>query len=322
MPASGPCPTARVGPGTSPSPIAVYIKLTLMALFWGGTFVVGRMIANIVPQMTLAAGRFGVAAILLVLLCWHREGGLPRLTRKQLISTFLLGLTGVFLFNVCFFGALTSMPAGRAALFIAFCPVVTALVLAGFFGERLGRVKWGGIALALVGVVIVVTRGEGGAALQDISRSIGRGEILMGCAIAGWVAYTILGRSVLRGLTPLAATTCASLWGLLLLGLGAAGEWRTFDASTLTWQVWLAIFYLGAFGTVICLIWYAEGVKAIGPSRTVMFQNLTPVCGVLLAAVFLSEPILASMLIGGALVIGGVLITSQGGEARPGRPRD
>jgi drug/metabolite transporter (DMT)-like permease len=289
----------------------VYLKLVLVALFWGGTFIAGRIIAQAVPHLIAATGRFAVACALLLPLAWKLEGGLPRLNRSQLMATFVLGVTGIFIYNICFFAALSRMPAGRTALFVALNPIVTALALALLFRERLGARKWAGIALAFVGAAIIITRGDALGALHDISQSIGVGELLMFCAISGWAAYTIIGRHALRGLSPIAATTYASLWGLLLLACGAAFELPALDASRFTWEVIASIVYLGAFGTVIGFIWYYEGVKAIGPARTAVFNNLVPVFGITMAALLLHEPILTSMVVGGALVIAGVTLTNR-----------
>lgn len=304
---------AAAGSATVPSPAgtAVYVKLVCVALFWGGTFIAGRIVAQAVPHMMAAAGRFAVACLLLLPLAYKLEGGLPRLNRQQLLATFALGATGIFLYNLCFFAALSRMPAGRTALFVALNPIVTALALAALFGERLGARKWVGIAIAFIGAAIIITRGDPMGALHDVSQSVGVGELLMFCAISGWAAYTIIGRHALKGLSPIAATTYASLWGLLLLGCGALSELPAFDASRFTWEVIASIAYLGAFGTVIGFIWYYEGVKAIGPSRTAVFNNLVPVFGIALSALLLREPVLLSMLAGGALVIAGVTLTNR-----------
>ncbi|MCU9947582.1 DMT family transporter [Pseudomonas sp. PDM13] len=297
-------------PASAANPL-VYLKLTAVALLWGGTFIAGKLAAQAVPPLSAATGRFAVAVALLLVLAWKVEGGLPRLDRRQLAITFCLGLTGIFLYNLFFLGALSRIPAGRSALFVALNPIVTALALAALFGERLGALRWAGIAIALAGAVVVITRGAPLEALHDIGRSLGTGELMMFGAISSWAAYTIIGRFALRGLTPLAATTWAALWGLGLLLCGAAFELPGLDWNRVTWPVLGAIAYLGAFGTVIGFVWYYEGVHAIGPARTAVFNNLVPVFGMLLAAGLLGEPILASMLVGGALVIAGVSLTNR-----------
>ncbi len=300
--------TAAAGRGVS---LRIYAKLVLVAFLWGGTFVAGRTMAQEVPFMTAATLRFMIAAPLLLAVAWKLEGGLPRLSGSQLVATFVLGFTGIFVYNVCFFAALSLMPAGRTALFVALNPIVTVLLLATLLRERIGMTKWTGIALAFAGAAIVITKGELLAAWRDMTQQIGAGEAFMICAVSSWAAYTIVGRVALKGLTPIATTTYAVLWGLVLLAAGAALEFRTLDTSKFTWQVWSAIAYLGVFGTVVGFIWYYEGVKAIGPSRTAVFNNLVPVFGIVLASLLLSEPILFSMVVGGTLVIGGVTLTNR-----------
>lgn len=293
------------------TPITTYLKLICVALFWGGTFIAGRIVAQAIPHMIAAALRFFVASGFLLLLAWRVEGGLPKLSRPQLHATFGLGATGIFLYNLCFFSALEQMPAGRTALFVALNPIVTALALAVLFKERLGAQKWLGIAIAFVGASIVITRGDLAGAWHDISQSLGKGELFMLLAVCAWAAYTILGKHALKGLSPIAATTYAALWGLLLLSMGAVLELPKFDRSSLTLPVLLAILYLGIFGTVIGFVWYYQGVKALGASRTAVFNNLVPVFGISLGAVLLQEPILVSMVVGGLLVIVGVSLTNR-----------
>ncbi|MGV3653444.1 MAG: DMT family transporter [Noviherbaspirillum sp.] len=306
-----PAPAIGAHQKAAPGNAWIYLKLVLVALMWGGTFVAGRTIAQQMPMTIAATLRYAVAVPVLLLIAWKMEGGLPRLTARQAVTTFALGLTGIFIYNVCFFAALSRMPAGRTALFVALNPVVTALLLAIVLRERLRLGRWLGIAVAFLGAAVVITRGDLVLAWRDISASFGVGEAMMFCGVSSWAAYTIIGRFSLRGLTPIAATTYATLWGWLLLAGGAALEFDSFDPAVLDWQALAAIAYLGVFGTAIALIWYYQGVKAIGPARTAVFNNLVPVFGVALSAVLLSEPILSSMVAGGALVIAGVTLTNR-----------
>nr|WP_235581324.1 MULTISPECIES: DMT family transporter [unclassified Rhizobacter] len=283
----------------------------MVALFWGGTFIAGKALAQAMPPTVAAVLRFGVAVSLLLPLAWRSAGGLTRLSWRQALATAGLGLTGIFLYNLCFFSALSRMPAGRTALFVALNPVVTAIAASLVFRERLRPLQWGGIALALTGAVVVITRGSPLAAWHDISQSIGAGELLMFGAVFSWAAYTVIGRIAFAGLSPLVATTWAALWGLSFLLLGSAGDLAELAWRQVPWPVWAAVVYLGAFGTVLGFVWYGEGVKAIGPSRTVVFNNLVPVFGVTLAALLLGESITVSMGLGGALSVLGVMLTNR-----------
>jgi len=298
-------------PPTSQSLRSAYIKLVLCALFWGATFIAGRIAVQAMPPLTVATGRFVLASLLLLVIAYRVEGGLPKLSYKQLWVTLLLGLTGVAFYNVFFFGALERMPAGKTALLVALSPIMTAVTVALILKEKLGPYRWGGIALALIGTLTIVTKGDILGASQGLLQSFGWGELLMLGAIVSWVSYTVISRFALRGLSPIAATTYASLWGALVLGLAALTEIDALRPEMLNWSNFFTIFYLGTFGSAIAFIWYNEGVKMIGPARTVVFTNLVPVFGLLLGYLILDEPIYLSMVIGGAIVIAGVTLTNQ-----------
>lgn len=290
---------------------ALGLKLVMVALFWGGTFIAGRILAQALPPMTAAFGRFLVAAILLVWVAFRIEGGLPRLNRSQLFYTAAMGLTGIFLYNLCFFGALAHIPAGRTALIVSLTPIVTALMASLVFRERLGSKRWAGIGVALIGALVVITRGDLAGAMRDIGESIGLGEILMSLAVLNWAAYTLISRKTTESMSPIAATAYATLWGLAFISVGAMGELGSVRWASLGWQVWTSIFYLGAIGTVVAFIWYHQGIRAVGPSRTAVFTNLVPAFGVLLAAGLLGEQVLASMLVGGLVSVIGVALTNR-----------
>ncbi len=307
-------PAIPAATAKAPSHTALYIKLTLVALFWGGTFIAGRVLAGSLPATSAATGRFAIAALLLAGLTWKLEGGLPRLSRRQLLATFGLGATGIFVYNISFFAALARMPAGRTALFVALNPVATALLLAIVFRERLSPARWAGIALALVGALVVISRGELLAALTDLRSTFGDGERAMLCAVVSWAAYTVIGRTALEGLSPLASTTCAALWGLALLLAASLFDTHVSTGFHLTWQAAAAMAYLGAIGTVVAFVWYSQGIRELGPARTAVFTNLVPVFGVLLSIGLLGETLTPSMVAGGVLVIAGVMLTNRVGR--------
>ena len=136
----------------------------------------------------------------------------------------MLGLFGVFAYNLFFMAALERLPASRAALIIALNPVITITISALVLKEHLSARRWLGVAIALFGVWIVISRGD---IASIASAGVGAGELFMFGAVTSWALYTIIGRKVLGGLTPLAATNYAALWGTLLLACVAAPEFAS-----------------------------------------------------------------------------------------------
>ena len=287
------------------------LKLTMVAAFWGGAFIAGRILAQSLPIMTAAFGRIFIASILLVIVVIKIEGSLPRLNRKQIFLTAILGFTGVFINNICFFGALARVPAGRTSLFVSLTPIVIAILASFFFSERLGVRRWIGILVALLGAIVVITRGDLVSGITDINQSIGLGELMMIGAVFSWAAYTLISREVIETLSPIVATTYSTLWGFFFLSIGALGEFKDIDWVLLDWRVWTSVFYLGAFGTVIAFIWFYEGIQAVGPSRTAIFSNLVPAFGVLFSVLLLGEPLLISMVVGGLITALGVSLVNR-----------
>ena len=287
------------------------LKLVMVAALWGGTFIAGRILAQSLPLMTAAFGRFFVASILLVFVAVKMEGKLPRLNREQMLLTAVLGFTGIFLYNICFFAALARVPAGRTSLFVSLTPIVTAILAGIIYSERLGLRRWMGIVVALLGAIVVITRGDLLGGIADISQSLGLGELMMLGAVLSWATYTLISRKALETLSPIAATTYGTLWGFVFLSIGAIGEFREIDWMLLDWRVWTSVFYLGAFGTVLAFIWYYQGIQMVGPSRTAIFTNLVPAFGVLFSAVLLGEPILISMVVGGLIAALGVSLVNK-----------
>jgi drug/metabolite transporter (DMT)-like permease len=237
------------------------------------------------------------------------EGGLPRLTRRQLLGTVLLGATGILAYNLFFLGALARLPASRTSLIIALNPVVTISVASLLLGERMNARRWLGVAVALLGVWIVVSRGD---VLGSVGGAVGIGELLMFGGVCSWAAYTLIGRRVLEGLSPLAATTYASLWGTAMLATVAAPQLSGLSVADLTGPVVLSVLYLGVLGTAVAFVWYYQAVQRLGAARTVIFNNLVPVFGASFGVLLLGEPLLPSMLLGGAIAVAGVMLVSRG----------
>jgi drug/metabolite transporter (DMT)-like permease len=288
--------------------MAVYIKLLLTALFWGGTFIAGKLIAKRVDPFTAAFLRFCIASFLLLILTSRERGGFPPIKRAQFIALLLLGMTGVFAYNAFFFKGLQFISAGRAALIIANNPVFITLFAALIFREKLSWIKVSGIVLSVTGAMVVISKGN----LGDLLRAgVGPGEILVFGCVGSWVAYTLIGKAIMKNLSPLASVTYSALIGTAALSIPAFAEGMVTAIPYHSILDWVCIAYLGVFGTVLGFVWYYEGIKALGPTRAGQFINFVPICAIVLAFFILGEPVTLSLLVGAALVISGVYLTNM-----------
>ena len=285
----------------------IYLKLLLTAIFWGGTFVAGRSLVQNVGPFSAAFFRFAVASVFLVALTWKMEGKLAGLKSSQILPVLLLGLTGVFFYNLFFFKALKLIEAGRAAIIIANNPIFIAVFSAIFFKEKLGAVKIAGILISVSGAIVAIS---GGNLTQLLQGNLGWGEFYIFLCVASWVVFSLLGKAVMSGLSPLTSVTYSSLTGTVLLFLPAFREGLT-NCIYYSLPDWGNIFYLGIFGTVLGFVWFYEGINQIGPTKAGLFINFVPISGILLAFLILGEPLTISLLIGTLLVTCGVYLTNR-----------
>ena len=288
------------------SPV-LYGKLLLTALFWGGTWIAGRVAVQEPSPFAVASWHFLLASLLLGVLLIRREGR-PHWSLHDWLRLALLGLSGVFLYNIFFLYGLQRVEAGRAALVVAFIPALIALADWLLFRLPMTLTKASGVMLAMFGCLLVVTRGH---PTHLFVGAVGFGEwLLLGTALT-WTAYTLISRRCARRFSPLAMTFGGCLCGWLMLTLAALGEGSLFDFSATTWRGWSSIAFLGVFGTAIAFTWYSEGITRIGSTRAAAFINLVPVFAVLLATLLLDERLDGAVLAGGLLVLTGVLLTSR-----------
>jgi len=288
--------------------LITYLKLLLMALFWGGTFIAGRLLVGEVEPFAAAFLRFAIASIVLLIITLRTHKKLPPIQRNQWFPLLILGLSGVFAYNFLFFRGLQLIEAGRAAVIIANNPIVIAIFAAIFFGEKLNLLKIIGIILSVCGAIVVITQGDPASLLRN---GIGTGDLyILGC-VGCWVTYSLVGRSAMRGLSPLVAVTYSALIGALLLFPAACLEGLTNRIADYSLTAWLSLFYLGLCGTVLGFVWYYQGIQKIGSTRAGQFINFVPISAIILSAWLLDEPLTTSLLIGVFLVSSGVYLTNR-----------
>jgi len=294
------------------SPV-IYLKLVLTAIFWGGTFIAGRQVAQDLGPFSIAFLRFAMASALLLSLTRLKEGRFPRVGPGQLLLVILLGLTGVFAYNALFFKGLSLIEASRASLIVATCPAFIAIASVLFLRERLAPLQAVGIPLSILGAAVVIARGH----LRGIvAGGVGLGEIcILGCVL-NWAAYSLLGKVALRRLSPLVSVSYSSLAGAIALLFPALyeGLTRTIPAASLL--DWTSIAYLAVCGTVIGFVWFYQGVQRIGATRAGLFINFVPISAVILAFFLLREPITWSLAAGAILVLSGVYLTNRASKPR------
>jgi drug/metabolite transporter (DMT)-like permease len=281
------------------------LLLAVAALLWSGNFVIGRAVAGRVPPVALAFWRWAVALAVLLPLTWRgiREAA-PALRRSWKVL-LALGILGVGNFNLLVYVGLNETSATNALLLNSACP---AFILAISFAAGLGRAsprQLAGIALSLLGVVTIVTRGSP-AALASVS--FARGDLWVLAAVLSWAVYTILLARRPTGVEPLALLAVLVAIGVLWIAPFYAFELARGARLRLDAVSASAILYVALFASIAAYGLWNAGVAAMGASRAGVFLHLMPAFGAVLAALVLGESFRAFHAAGIALILAGVTL--------------
>lgn len=271
-------------------------------LFWGANFVLAAPVMTELSPLWAAALRFLIGtAAMFALAHWRREP-LLRPLRYNAGAYLLLGLVGIGGFNLLFFYALQSTSPANAALIMATNPLLTTLLAGLLLGERPSSRQLAALPLALLGVVVVISRGDM-AHLQVLA--VARGDLFMLGANLLWALYNVLGRRYMPAASAISNTTLVMGAGALLL-LGVAlvdgGPPSVPHEGALA-----ALLVMALGGTVLAYLFWNTGIATLGAGRTALFLNLVPVFAMLSGALAGASPTHVQ-LVGGALVIGGVSV--------------
>ena len=279
--------------------------LTLATSTWGSAFIAGKVAIESFDPATISFLRFLGAALLLFPIMWMVEKDIPKITKRDWGLFALLGLTGIAIYNICFFLASKYAPVIKSSLFIGANPMLIMLLSGVFLKETISRRNVIGLLLAFSGAVIIITEGNIMVLLGFQFELID--FILLG-ALVSWALYSVMGRVVLQKFSSIVSTTYAVGFGTLFLLPFSLYEkpWESMGSSTL--EAWLAIAHMSVFVTVIGFILYYYGIQKIGAAKASIFINVMPVSAVIMATVFLGERLTFETLVGAFFVVTGVYI--------------
>jgi drug/metabolite transporter (DMT)-like permease len=288
------------------------ILLTIPPLLWAGNAIVGRLVREAVPPMTLNLLRWAIALVVLVPLgraaFRHGSGLLGNWRRYS-----MLGLLGVGLYNSLQYLALQSSTPINVTLVASGMPVWMMLVGRLFFKVPVRARQVGGAVLSIAGVLLVLCRGDWQqlAALRLVP-----GDLYMILATIAWSFYSWM------LMQPKDAPRLRADWAAFLLvqvGYGvlwsaalAGAEWGLAGVHIQwSWALVAALLYVAIGPAILAMRCWAAGVQQAGPSIGAFFINLTPLFTAMLSSAFLGELPHLYHVLAFALIVGGIAWSSR-----------
>ena len=291
--------------------ISPFLLLVIPPLCWAGNFVVGRAMHADIPPVALTFWRWAVAGAVLLpfaaMAAWRLRHDLIR--HAMLLTT--LAATGVVGFQYCVYRGLQTTTAINGVLIIATIPVVIPAIAFALDGARLSRRQAAGIGLSMLGVGIVILKGD--LALLA-GRRLAPGDAWMALAVPLWALYSVLVRRLPAGVPPLVLLFATVVIGLALVAPLYAAEIAGGSGFAVHGASIAAIAYVGVFASVIAFACWNRGVRAVGASKAGLFIHLMPLFAAILATLFLDERLKAFHFAGAALIAAGLYLSSTAGR--------
>ena len=292
-----------------------YLLLTLTSLFWSLNWVVGRALVGHVSPFALTFIRWVVAVTVMMPFAWPLIRAHWPAVKRGWKEIAWLGFWGTGLHNTFGYVGVQYTTATNGVMLNSAIPIMIIVLGWMLYRETITRMQAVGVFVSLAGVLVIVSRGDP-AVLAAFEMN--KGDLIVLCGMGFWAAYTVFLRMKPAELPGLAMLACCGCVGVLLLlplflfELFFLGGRVEFTPATVA-----AMLYVGIFPSFVGYVFWNRGVAEVGPNIAGIFVHLMPAFGAILAWLFLDERIYLFHLVGIALILAGVALTTRGHRADP-----
>lgn len=283
--------------------------LLFVVTVWGVNYPLLKSVLEIMHPHLINSFRFSISILVLggIYIYRRRRKGLSvwEPLRKYPLRIAGLGMIGFIAYQFFFIHGIHRTTAGNAALIMTSVPLWTACLGATLGTERIRGGAWFALLFVLGGAMTIVV---GSAGTISFDSGIFLGNVLMLGAACSWGCYTALNKPMLRHAGATGLTFLGLLFALpILVGMGLPEIPRT-DWSIVTPRHWAIIVYSGGLSTGLVLALWNNAVNHVGAAHTAAYGNLIPLTALSASYLLLGETVSPIQIIGGATVIGGLLI--------------
>ena len=287
----------------------------LLAIFiWAGNTVINKLAVGVIYPTEISFYRWLLAGLLFTPFVLKPVIANWSVIRPNVGKIFILGLLGMVIYQSLAYFAAALTSATNMGIILSLMPLMVLTLSIISLGQRLTVGALVGAVLSFAGVLVVVSNGSLEALL---AHGLNLGDAMMLIATLAYAIYSTLLKKWQLRLPPLQMLYLQVLVAIVLL----------FPLYVVSPKVGPNLHNIGlvlyacVLASMLAPLAWMKAVAVLGPSRTSLFFNLLPLMTALIAAVVLNEQLHAYHLIGGALTLGGVILserwTTPLGKSRP-----
>ncbi len=289
------------------------ILLWVLPALWSSNYIIARVAPGVVSPHVLALGRWTLVGLLLLPWIWRDLASLARVWRAEAGRMIVLGALGMWVCGAFVYQGAVTTSAINIGLIYAASPVAIALASRWLLKEKATALQRLGMALALLGVLVVVSRGDLASLLAV---KLVPGDLWIAAASLGWAAYTVLLQRWPTTLSARQRLACIVAGGLVVLLPFTALEIYLVPSPPLSWQALGLIVGAALLPGFLSYQAYNFMLGALGATRTSVMLYLAPLYGALNAWWLLGETPSWFHVAGAALILPSIYLATRGSSAR------
>ena len=283
-----------------------YLSVLFAAALFGSVFSLAKVPLATIDPLALTAIIYTISGLALIPFA---RASFTFERKFDYIYVIIVTIFGGIAAPVLLMYGLQQTAASTAAILTNGEIVFTLALSSLFFGEKPhGPVGLFAVVLVVIGLVIATT--EDLTALESILE-LNPGNIMILASMLMWAIDNNVSRRLTLKVSPAKIAMVKSLAGGLILLAIALAMGKGDSIASIKLDMWMLIIIMSISGFGGALLLFLEGIKRIGTVKTMSMFSMTPVFGIVIAALALGESITVFQGIATGLIIIGIILIGR-----------
>lgn len=285
-----------------------YLEALFAVVVWGASFIATKIAVGQISPIAVVWLRFAMGIpILMAAVIMRKQFALPK--GKEWLYFALLGFLGITFHQWLQSNGLQTSQATTTAWIVATTPAFITILGWLTLKEKLTIIQTSGIVLAMLGVLVVVSKGD--FANLAIGKFGAKGDVLILISSVNWAVFSILSRHGLKRHPSTRMTLWIMTIGWLMTSAAFFAQGKTAEIALLDTRGWWSMIFLGIFTTGLAYIAWFDALAQLPAAQTGAFLFIEPPTSMIVAAIILYETITPASLFGGAVILIGVWLVNR-----------
>jgi len=292
------------------------ILAIIACVIWSGNFIASRFAFQLAGPISLSFFRWTIATLTMLPFALKNFKKEKQLFKDNLSYFFWMALVGVAVYNTMIYQAGHSTTAINMALYGSIIhPIVATLLAAWVVQEKLHWKSITGIGLGVIGIVVLLSKGD----LQTLLHfKFATGDLWMIGAGCCFGTYNVFVRKKPIGISNNSFLLVLFVLGTIMLFPFALYEMNYVQPVHFNKELLIVVLYIGIGNSTIAYLLWNMAIHRLGAAKTALFGTLIPFLSSIEALFILNEQFTIFQIISGVIIISGIVINTWPSKIKHG----